>query len=142
MESRKNVDYRFELARGFLNEAEEDFTRKHWRSCVAGSILVIENTALAVLMLFGVSSFIHKPGKHLLQLLSEKTVTEEIAEMIREMLPALEKYDSNEKMLVKFGDESSYQLPWDLFHEGEGLTALESARKCMRVSVEIAALIP
>ncbi len=141
MGSQKDVEYRFELARGFLNEAELDYSLKRWRACVSGSILVIENTGLSVLMLFGVSPLTHKPGRHLSQLISEGTVTKEIADLIQEILPELERYDSSEKMLAKYGDESSYKLPWELFNEDEGRTAIESARKCMRVSSEIAALV-
>ena len=137
----KNVEYRFELARGFLNEAELDYSLKRWRSCVAGSIMVVEHTGLAVLMLFGVSSFTHKPGMHLSQLISEGTVSEEIAVLVKELLPELEQYDSYEKMLAKYGDESAYKLPWDIFKEQEGLMAIESARKCIRVSSEIATLV-
>ena len=141
MGSQKDIEYRYELARGFLDEAEQDYSLKRWRSCVSCSILVVENTGLAVLMLFGVSPFTHKPGKHLSQLISEGTLTEEIAALIREILPELERYDSTEKMLVKYGDESSYQLPWELFNEPTGVKAIESARKCMRVSTAIAALV-
>ena len=53
MGSHKDIDYRLELARGFLNEAEQDYSLKRWRACVSGSILVLENSGLAVLMLFG-----------------------------------------------------------------------------------------
>ena len=78
---------------------------------------------------------------HLSQLISEGTVSEEIAVLVQELLPELEQYDSYEKMLSKYGDESSYQLPWDIFKEKEGLMAIESARKCIRVSSEIATLV-
>ena len=54
MELQTNVEYRFERARGFLDEAEQDYSLQRWRSCVAESILVVEHTGLAVLMLFGV----------------------------------------------------------------------------------------
>ncbi len=138
----KDIDYRLELARGFLNEAEQDYSLKRWRSCVSGSILVLENTGLAVLMLFGVSPLTHKPAGHLSQLITEGTVTKEVAELIEEILPELEKYDSHEKMLAKYGNESSYQLPWELFNEDEGVLAIEAARKSMRISSEIAALLP
>ena len=137
----KDIDYRLELARGFLNEAEQDYSLKRWRSCVSGSILVLENTGLAVLMLFGVSPLTHKPAGHLSQLITEGTVTKEVAELIEEILPELEKYDSHEKMLAKYGNESSYQLPWELFNEEEALTALEAARKAMRISSELAELL-
>ena len=142
MGSRKDVDYRLELARGFLNEAEQDYSLKRWRACVSSSILVLENTGLAVLMLFGVSPFTHKPGRHLSQLVTEGTVSKEVAALINQLLPKLEKYDSHEKMLAKYGNESSYQLPWELFNEEEGLTAIEAARKSVRVSSEIAELVP
>ena len=137
---KQNVEYRFELARGFLNEAEQDYSLNRWRACVAASIIVIENTGLIVLMLFGVSSFTHKPGLHLSQLISEGTVAEDIALLVNELLPDLEKYDSYQKMLAKYGDEFSYKLPWEIFNEHEGLMAIESARKCFRVSSEIAEL--
>ena len=137
----KDVDYRLELARGFLNEAEQDCSLKRWRACVSGSILVLENSGLAVLMLFGVSPLTHKPARHLSQLMTEGTVTKEVAALIEEILPELEKYDSHEKMLAKYGNESSYQLPWELFNEEEGLTALEAARKSMRISSELAELL-
>lgn len=138
----KDIDYRLELARGFLQEAEQDYALGRWRACVSGSILVLENTGLAVLMLFGVSPLTHKPGKHLSQLIMEGTVTKEVAALIEQILPDFEKYDSHEKMLARYGNESSYQLPWALFHEEEGITAIEAARKSMRVSSELAELVP
>jgi HEPN domain-containing protein len=137
----KDVAYRLELARGFLNEAEQNLTLRHWRSCVSASILVVENTGLAVLMLFGVSPLTHKPGKHLTQLITEGTVSEEVALLVRELLPELEKHDSHEKMLAKYGDEAEYRLPWDIFGEEEALAGIGAARKCMRVSSEIMELM-
>lgn len=136
-----DVAYRLELARGFLNEAEQNFAGRHWRACVSTSILVVENTGLAVLMLFGVSPLTHKPGKHLLQLITEGTVSDEVASLVKELLPELEKYDSHEKMLVKYGDETEYRLPWDIFSETEASVAVESARKCMRVCSQIVELL-
>ena len=141
MGSDKNVEYRLELARGFLNEAEQDYSLKRWRACVSGSILVLENTGLAVLMLFGVSPLTHKPARHLSQLISEGTVTTDVAALIQQILPELEKYDSHEKMLAKYGDESSYRLPWELFGEEEGVSAIQAARKCMRLSSELSTMM-
>lgn len=141
MVSHKDVAYRLELARGFLNEAELDYSLKRWRACVSSSILVIENTGLAVLMLFGVSPLTHKPGRHLSQLISEGTVSEEIASLIEEILPELKKYDSEVKMLAKYGDESEFRLPWELFDAERGVAAIEAARKCVRVSSDLAELV-
>ena len=138
MELHKDIDYRLELAKGFLQEAEQDHLLQRWRASVSSSILVVENASLAVLMLFGVSPFTHKPGRHLLQLISEGTITKDAAALIEQLLPELEAYDSNETMLVKYGDESTFRLPWELFGEEESGLAIEAARKCMRVSLEMA----
>ncbi|MBV5303036.1 MAG: hypothetical protein JZU70_02370 [Chlorobium sp.] len=138
MELHKDIEYRLELAKGFLQEAEQDYSFQRWRACISSSILVVENAGLAVLMLFGVSPFTHKPGMHLSQLISEGTVTNDAAALIEQLLPELETYDSHEKMLVKYGDESTFRLPWELFGADEGVLAIEAARKCMRVSMEMA----
>ncbi len=137
----KDVAYRLELAQGFLNEAELDYSLKRWRSSVSGSILVVENSGLAVLMLFGVSPLTHKPGRHLSQLISEGTVTEEVAVLVEMILAELDKHDSYEKMLAKYGDESKYLLPWQIFNEEAALKALDSARNSMRVSAELSELV-
>jgi HEPN domain-containing protein len=137
----KDVEYRFGLARGFLEEAEQDYALKRWRSCVSHAILVTENSALGVLMLFGVSALTHKPGMHLSQLITEGTISEGVVNLIKEILPELDNYDSQVKMLVKYGDESEFRLPWQLFDEQKGNAAIDAARKCMRVSSEIAELV-
>jgi len=138
MELHKDIKYRLDLAKGFLQEAEQDYLLQRWRAAVASSILVVENAGLAVLMLFGVSPFTHKPGRHLSQLISEGTLTKDAAALIEQLLPELDAYDSNEKMLVKYGDESTFRLPWELFGEKESVLAIEAARKCMRLSLEMA----
>ncbi len=138
MKLQQDIEYRLELAKGFLSEAEQDETLQRWRACVSSSILVIENAGLAVLMLFGVSPFTHKPGGHLSQLISEGTVSSGVAAQIEQLLPELEKYDSHEKMLAKYGDESTFRLPWEIYGAEEGKAALDAARKCMRISLAMA----
>ncbi|MEI8031908.1 MAG: HEPN domain-containing protein [Chlorobiaceae bacterium] len=141
MGSQKDVTYRLELARGFLEEAEEECTLKRWRACVSSSTLAIENAGLAVLMLFGVSPMTHKPGRHLSQLVSEGTVPEAVVRLIGDILPELERYDSTMKMLAKYGDESELILPWALFDLKKGEAAINAARKAVRVSSEISRLV-
>ncbi|MBM3163562.1 MAG: HEPN domain-containing protein [Chlorobi bacterium] len=131
MKTGKDIAYRFLLAEGFLNEAEEDLRLGRWRSCVSGSILCIENCGIAVLMLFGVSRTTHHPEKHLSQLLDEGTVSEEVGDLIRNLLPELEQHESHEKMLAKYGRESGYQSPWDIFSEQQAVEALNGARKSL-----------
>ncbi|MCF8383854.1 MAG: HEPN domain-containing protein [Chlorobium sp.] len=141
MKVRNDIAYRFLLAEGFLCEAEEDLRLKRWRSCVSGSNLCIDNCGIAVLMLFGVSRTTHHPEKHLPQLLAEGTVSEEVGELIRELLPELELHDSHEKMLAKYGRETAYQSPWDIFTEEQAAKACEGARKSLALCRKLRALL-
>ncbi|MEE9905433.1 hypothetical protein [Chlorobium sp.] len=134
MKTHNDIAYRFLLAEGFLGEAEVDFSLKRWRACVSGSILCIENCGIAVLMLFGVSRSTHHPEKHLPQLLAEGTVSDEVALLIRELLPELEQHDSHEKMLAKYGREAGHQSPWEIFSENQAEDAISGARKSLAVS--------
>jgi HEPN domain-containing protein len=137
----EDVGYRLDLAGGFLKEAEQDLGLHRWRSCTAGSVLVVENAGIAVLMLFGVSPSTHKPGMHLARLLSEGTLESKAAELIEELLPMFEQHDSHEKMLAKYGDEAGYRLPWELFGEPEASAALDAARKAVRIARDLAAIV-
>jgi HEPN domain-containing protein len=141
MKVRKDIAYRFLLAEGFLGEADEDLRLKRWRSCVSGSNLCIDNCGIAVLMLFGVSRTTHHPEKHLPQLLAEGTVSEEVAELIRALLPELELHDSHEKMLAKYGRETAYQSPWDIFTEEQARKAFEGARKSLDLCRKLRTLL-
>ena len=55
MHAEKATDYRLALARGFLEEAEQDRELGRWRSCVDNSQLAVEDSGKAVISLFGVS---------------------------------------------------------------------------------------
>lgn len=92
-------------------------------------------------MLFGVSRTTHHPEKHLSQLLAEGTVSEEVGELIRELLPELEQHESNEKMLAKYGRESGYQSPWDIFSEVQAEEALKGARKSLALCRKLRGLL-
>jgi len=141
MKVRKDIAYRFLLAEGFLGEAEEDLRLGRWRSCVSGSNLCIDNCGIAVLMLFGVSRTTHHPEKHLPQLLAEGTVSEEVAELIKALLPELELHDSHEKMLVKYGRETTYQSPWDIISEEQAVKACDGARKSLDLCRKLRVLL-
>lgn len=134
------VVYRLELAAGFLKEAEADFDLCRWRSTTSHAILVLENVGLAVLMLFGVSPRTHKPGMHLSRLLGEGTLSDGVADRIGQLLPAFDRHDSHQKMLLKYGDEVRGLLPWTLFGEPEAAEALETARTALLLGREIAGL--
>ena len=137
MNSNKDVEYRLKLAGGFLEEAEEDFKLKRWRSCVDNSQLSVENAGKAILTLFGVSPKTHEPAKHLSLIVKDDTIPEEIRSMIKNILPDFLTLGLEEHFMTDYGDESTYTLPWELFDEETAIMALNSARSCHSASLKI-----
>jgi HEPN domain-containing protein len=137
MNSREDVDYRLNLAKGFLKEAQEDFQLKRWRSCVANAQLSVENSGKAILMVFGVSPKTHEPAKHLSKLIQKSKIPEEISARIKEILPEFLILGVEEHFMTDYGDESSYKLPWDIFDEKSANLALKAAQDCKSASENI-----
>ena len=130
MNSREDVEYRLNLSKGFLREAEQDFQLGRWRSCVANAQLSVENAGKAVLMLFGVSTKTHEPAKHMAQLIKNPEIPKQAQDKIKDILPDFLLLGAEEHFMTDYGDESSYKLPWELFDEESAQSALDAARKC------------
>lgn len=130
MRSREDVEYRLNLSKGFLREAEEDFQLKRWRSCVANAQLAVENAGKAILMLFGVSSKTHEPAKQLARLIRDSEIPGGVKNQIEDILPEFLLLGVEEHFMTDYGDESSYRLPWDLFDEESAKLALKASRNC------------
>ena len=137
MNSRNDVEYRLKLAKGFLDEAEEDFNLKRWRSCVDNSQLVVENAGKAILMLFGISPKTHEPARHLAQLIHNHGIPRPIRDKVKDILPDFLALGVEEHFMTDYGDESSYTLPWDMFNEESAKSALYAARLCKSASEDI-----
>ena len=114
MNSREDVEYRLNLAKGFLKEAEEDFQLKRWRSCVNSSQLSVENSGKAILMLFGISPKTHEPARLLGKLVQNTEIPNETRKKIKEILPEFLTLGVEEHFMTDYGDESSYALPWEI----------------------------
>ena len=137
MNSREDVEYRLNLARGFLKEAEEDFDLKRWRSCVDSAQLSVENSGKAILMLFGISPKTHEPARLLRKLVHNTEIPNAIRDKIKEIIPEFLALGIEEHFMTDYGDESSYKLPWDIFDEESAKLALNAAKLCKSASGDI-----
>lgn len=137
MNSREDVLYRLNLAKGFLKEAQEDFQLKRWRSCVNSAQLSVENSGKAILMLFGISPKTHEPAKHLGKLIHNTEIPKEIRGNIKDILPDFLTLGVEEHFMTDYGDESSYVLPWDIFDKESAKSALNAAQRCKSSTEDI-----
>lgn len=139
--SKDDVEYRYRLALGFLEEAQEDFELKRWRSCVDNAQLSVENFGKTVLMVFGMSSKTHEPGKHLAKVIQDERIPRNIRQAIKDLLPNVIILGDEEHFMTDYGDEASYRLPWDLFDENAAGAALETAQNCRPATEKILELV-
>lgn len=137
MNSREDVEYRLNLSRGFLKEAEEDFDLKRWRSCVDSAQLSVENSGKAILMLFGISPKTHEPARLLRKLVHNTEIPNAIRDKIKEIIPEFLALGIEEHFMTDYGDESSYKLPWEIFDEESAKLALNAAKLCKSASGDI-----
>jgi len=122
--------YRLRLARGFLQEAEQDYQLRRWRSCVDNAQMSVENAAKAILALFGPLTKTHDPSAHLRSLVESGRVAGPVKETLERLLETFDTIGAEEHFLTDYGDEAAYRDPWSLFGEEDARRALEAARRC------------
>ena len=140
MNATDDVAYRLALAKGFLNEAEQDMGLGRWRSCVDNSQLAVENAGKTALSLFGVAPKSHDPARQVTAILQRESLPEEISSTLKQMLPDLVALGEREHILTDYGDEETYTLPWDLFTRQSAETALQTAQQCVQTVQQLLAL--
>ena len=132
------IQYRLELAEGFLNEARQDTELRRFRSCVDNAQLSIENSVKAVLAVFGPVDKTHDPWLELRDLLKkESVIPSSLREAANELAKLAAKFGSKEHFLTDYGDESQFLSPWKLFDEEDAQEARETAERCFVLSKEI-----
>jgi HEPN domain-containing protein len=121
-------NYRVELARRHLQEAEDSFERDQYRRTVESSQLSAENAAKAVIALYRVPTWAHDPSKDLEEV--SKNMDEDfretalqLSEVARELAP--------EHGRVTYGDPVRRVTPWELYGRQEAREALRNAREAV-----------
>lgn len=137
MRPQEEARYRLNLAKGYLDEAEEDFGTKRWRSCAAGSHLAIENSAKGTIACFAPVALTHDPAPQLARLLEAKTMPGEVAAKVKEIIPIAAKFGGREHTLLSYGDTKRFRDPWSLVTEAKANEAIEGARRCLAIAKEV-----
>jgi HEPN domain-containing protein len=113
----EEVGYRLRLARGYLDEARQDFGLYRWRSCVDNSQLAAENAAKAVLGLIGPVGRTHKPGALVRRALSEGRFPDVVRDRAKRLAECAESLGPDVHIKGDYGDESNWLTPWEVFDE-------------------------
>ncbi len=134
MNSQHDAEYRLRLAKGFRQEAEQDFQLQRWRSCVDNAQLAVENAGKAIIAIFEPVEKTHNPAIKLRQLINKNLIDPSLRGDLNAALSAFDELGFEEHFLTDYGDEQTYRDPWSLFSENDAQKALEILQKCLAVT--------
>lgn len=134
MNSHADAEYRLRLAKGFREEAVQDFQLQRWRSCVDNAQLSVENAGKAIIAIFEPVEKTHNPAIKLRQLISKNIIDFSLLNDLNAALTAFDALGFEEHFLTDYGDEQSYRDPWALFSESDAQKALAIMRQCLDVA--------
>lgn len=138
MESAADAEYRLRLARGFLSEAEDDFRRSRWRSCVDTAQLAVENAAKSALARFSPVPRSHDVAALLAEHLGRGLIPSELRPQAGALRELAEQLGYEEHIRSDYGEEARGVTPWELFREPDATRAIEIARRAVALAQEIA----
>jgi len=131
VESRADAEYRLELARGFLREAEQDLALGRWRSAVNSAQLTVENAAQGVISQRCPAPKTHQVAQELRLLLQETGAPPERAALLTELTECAEVLGRDVHIRTDYGDEVRRVTPWALFSQEDAEQALGHARRAV-----------
>jgi len=137
VESRADAEYRLEVARGFLQEAEQDLGLRRWRSAVDNAQLTVENAEKAVLSLNRPTPKTHDVAQELRSFLAESRDTPERATLLAELMECAEMLGKDVHIRTDYGDEVRRITPWALFNQEDAEQALAHARRAVSLAEAI-----
>ena len=140
MESRADAEYRFEVACGFLQEAEQDLALDRWRSAVKNAQLTVENAAKAVISQRRPTPKTHDVAQELRLLLQEGRAAPEKAALLIELAECAEMLGRDVHIRTDYGDEVRRVTPWALFSQEDAEQALTHARRAVSLAKAILGL--
>lgn len=134
--SREEATYRLQLASGYVKEAEQLFGAKLWRACAGSCQLAVENGCKAVVALFRPMVRTHEISEHLLNIAEEEKLTEEEVQKIEKLANYARVLGLKEHILVDYGDELTFKVPWEIYKEEHAKRAMEIASAAVGITEE------
>jgi HEPN domain-containing protein len=127
----QQATYRLKLARGFLEEAQQDASLSRWRSSVDSAQLAVENAAKVVLALTGRIGRTHNPATQIRRLIDEGQLGADFSERLERLAELAELLGPDIHIQTDYGDEVEGRTPWELFDEADARQALAIAEEAV-----------
>lgn len=134
---REQAAYRLRLARGFLEESQQDTELERWRSAVDGAQLAVENAGKAALALAGEVGRTHNPATRIRSLIEEGRFDALHQEELERLAELSELLGLNVHIQTDYGDEAEERTPWEIFGREDALQALALAEEAVGLAGQI-----
>lgn len=137
MQPNSAFEFRIRLAKGFLNEAQQDVSLERWRSCVDNCQLCVENAAKAILALIGPVGRSHAPGQLLRLAIQNARFPDIHIDKILQLADLADLLGNDIHIQSDYGDESLQRTPWELFTQSAAEKALVMAEEAHAIAVSL-----
>ena len=137
MVSLADAEYRLRVARGFLDEAQQDAELGRWRSAVHNAQLAVENAAKAVLALCGPVGRTHNPALQLRNTLNEAMFKWPDPNSVQRLADLAEMLGFDVHVQTDYGDEMEGRTPWELFDEDDARQSVAIATEASELAQQI-----
>jgi len=126
--------FRLRLAKGFQEEAQQDYQLRRWRSCVDNAQLSVENSGKAIIALFEPVQKTHNPANQLREIIEKNRIDAALLPDLQTALTVFDELGFAQHFMTDYGDEEGYRDPWSIFSEADALKSLETVSTCLALA--------
>lgn len=132
----EDAKYRMKLAREHMEDGVFEFDHGRWSKAALSAQLSVENSAKAVIALFGPLAKTHDLAGTLLEL-RLSTTTDEQKRLIERMAELTEKFGVKEHVLTSYGDEVALKTPREIYDQSKAKRTLEMAQAALEMALNM-----
>ncbi|MGB9629041.1 MAG: HEPN domain-containing protein [Thermodesulfobacteriota bacterium] len=129
----EDAEYRIRLAQEHMEDGIFEFDHGRWSKAALSAQLSVENSAKAVISLFGPLAKTHDIAGTLLELRSNP-ITDEQKRLIEKLAELTEKFGIKEHVLTSYGDEVALKTPRELYDQSKAKRALNMAQSALEIA--------
>jgi HEPN domain-containing protein len=133
MTALEDAKYRLKLSREHLEDGAFEYDHGRWSKVALSAQLSVENSAKAVISLFGPVAKTHDLAGALLEFRSAAR-TEEQKRALERLAELTEKFGVKEHVLTSYGDEVALKTPREIYDQSKAKRALEMGRTAHEIA--------
>jgi HEPN domain-containing protein len=132
----EDAQYRMKLAQEHGEDGLSELEHGRWSKAALSAQLSVENSAKAVIGLFGPMAKIHDLAGALLELIGENWNNEQ-RKMVERLAELTEKFGIKEHILASYGDEVALKTPREIYDQPKAKRAIAMAQEAAGIACKL-----